>query len=105
MVVFECALRWLESQGDTDPAHLLLVKKWRDLAANRRGEAKKQTTNTVHKHRMVHADKHSIFLYKNLQKEVYSITTLHILSYGHFLSYGHPLVPDRPDKGGSTVLQ
>ena len=24
---FECALQWLESQGDTDPAHLMLVKK------------------------------------------------------------------------------
>ena len=26
-----------------------------------------------------------------------------IPSYGHFLSYGHPLVPDHPDKRGSTV--
>ena len=24
------------------------------------------------------------------------------LSYGHFLSYRHPLVPHRPDKGGSN---
>ena len=39
---FECALEWLEAQGDTDPVHLMLVKKWRDQAAVLRGEAQKQ---------------------------------------------------------------
>ena len=39
---FECALEWLESQGDTDPAHLMLVKNWRDLAAQHRVQAAKQ---------------------------------------------------------------
>ena len=29
---FETALTWLEAQGDSDPAHLLLVQKWRNCA-------------------------------------------------------------------------
>ena len=33
---FSTALKWLESQGDIEPAHLLLVKQWRDLAARKR---------------------------------------------------------------------
>ena len=28
---FETALKWLEGQSDTDPFHLLLVRKWRDI--------------------------------------------------------------------------
>ena len=32
---FETALKWLEIQADTDPVHLLLVKKWRDTAAKK----------------------------------------------------------------------
>lgn len=30
---FECALVWLESHDEVDPAHVLLVKNWRDQAA------------------------------------------------------------------------
>ena len=30
---FGTALEWLEAQGDVDIAHLLLVKKWKDIAA------------------------------------------------------------------------
>ena len=40
------ALEWLESQVDTDPLHLLLVKKWKDTAAQKRGELQKQTKLT-----------------------------------------------------------
>ena len=29
---FNTALKWLEAQTDIDPVHLLLVKKWRDIA-------------------------------------------------------------------------
>ena len=32
---FETALRWLEAQEGTDPFHLLLVKRWRDTAAQK----------------------------------------------------------------------
>lgn len=39
---FEIALEWLESQ-QADPAHLMLVKKWRDQAAVKRGAALKQS--------------------------------------------------------------
>ena len=41
---FEIALRWLEGQSDTDPFHLLLVRKWRDTAAQKRTQTLKQTT-------------------------------------------------------------
>ena len=40
---FNTALRWLESQCNVDPVHLLLVKKWRDTAAQKRGENLKQS--------------------------------------------------------------
>ena len=43
---FGTALEWLESQADTDPLHLLLVKKWKDTAAQKRGELQKQTKLT-----------------------------------------------------------
>jgi len=43
---FDCALEWLESQGNTDLAHLLLVKGWRDDAAQRRWKTVKQTKIT-----------------------------------------------------------
>jgi len=39
---FEIALEWLESQ-QADSAHLMLVKKWRDQAAVKRGAALKQS--------------------------------------------------------------
>ena len=51
---FETALEWLQSQGDTYPAHLLLVQKWKNSVAMKRMETKKQTKlssyfiNTVH---------------------------------------------------------
>ncbi len=32
---FDTALKWLESKGNTHPAHLMLVKSWRDDAAQR----------------------------------------------------------------------
>ncbi len=32
---FDTALEWLESKGNTNPAHLMLVKSWRDTAAQR----------------------------------------------------------------------
>ena len=32
---FQTALDWLEVQSDTDPSHLLLVRKWRDTAARK----------------------------------------------------------------------
>ena len=38
----DISLQWLESQG-TDPAHLLLVKKWRDTAARMRHDSLRQT--------------------------------------------------------------
>ena len=41
---FNTALKWLEAQTDIDPVHLLLVKKWRDSAARKRGENLKQNT-------------------------------------------------------------
>ena len=41
----DTSLRWLESQG-TAPAHLLLVKKWRDTAACKRQESLRQTNIT-----------------------------------------------------------
>ena len=41
---FETALKWLEGQSDTDPFHLLLVRKWRDTAAQKRVQTLKQTT-------------------------------------------------------------
>ena len=44
---FEVALQWLESQGTTDPAHLQLVKQWRDQAASKRITSLKQTNLTL----------------------------------------------------------
>ena len=41
---FNMALKWLEAQTDINPVHLLLVKKWRDSAARKRGENLKQNT-------------------------------------------------------------
>ena len=41
---FKMALKWLEGQSDTDPFHLLLVRKWRDTAAQKRVQTMKQTT-------------------------------------------------------------
>ncbi len=38
----DTTMKWLESQDDTDPTHLLLVQKWRDKAAVKRTEALKQ---------------------------------------------------------------
>ena len=32
---FDTALKWLESLGDVNPSHLLLVKKWGDIAARK----------------------------------------------------------------------
>ncbi len=29
---FDTAMEWLESEGNTHPAHLMLVKSWRDVA-------------------------------------------------------------------------
>ncbi len=43
---FQCAFEWLEQQGDTDPAHLMLVKKWRDRAAQCCEKSRKQTKIT-----------------------------------------------------------
>ena len=43
---FECALQQLQSKGDTDPAHLLLVKNWRDLAAQHRALSLNQSKIT-----------------------------------------------------------
>ncbi len=48
---FDIGLKWLESIGNTDPAHLLLVQKWRDLAAIKRTESLKQTKITQSFHR------------------------------------------------------
>ncbi len=39
---FDTALKWLESKGNTHPAHLMLVKSWRDDAAQRRLKSMKQ---------------------------------------------------------------
>ena len=41
---FNTALKWLEARTDIDPVHLLLVKKWGDIAARKRGENLKQNT-------------------------------------------------------------
>ncbi len=43
---FDIGLKRLESIGNTDPAHPLLVQKWRDLAAIKRTESLKQTKIT-----------------------------------------------------------
>ncbi len=43
---FDTALKWLESKGNTHSAHLMLVKSWRDDAAQRRLKSKKQTKIT-----------------------------------------------------------
>ncbi len=43
---FDTALEWLESKGNTYPAHLMLVKSWRDDAAQRRLKFMKQTKIT-----------------------------------------------------------
>ena len=44
---FDTALHWLESLGNTDPAHLLLVQTWRDLAACKTSETLKQKKNYI----------------------------------------------------------
>ena len=44
---FEVALQWLESQGTTDPAHLQLIKHWKDQAACKRITSLKQTNLTL----------------------------------------------------------
>ena len=41
---FQTALDWLEAQSDTDPSRLLLVRKWRDTAAQKRANAMKQSS-------------------------------------------------------------
>ena len=41
----DVSLQWLESQG-TDPAHLLLVKKWHDTVARMRCEPLRKTDIT-----------------------------------------------------------
>ncbi len=43
---FHTPLKWLESNGNTHPAHLMLVKSWRDDAAQRRLKSMKQTKIT-----------------------------------------------------------
>ncbi len=43
---FNTALKWLESKGNTHSAHLMLVKSWRDDAAQRRLKSIKQTKIT-----------------------------------------------------------
>ncbi len=43
---FDTALEWLESKGNTHPAHLMLVKSWRDDAAQPRLKSMKQTKIT-----------------------------------------------------------
>ena len=43
---FDVGLKRLELQGDTDPAHLLMAQKWRDLAAAKRTDSLKQTKIT-----------------------------------------------------------
>ncbi len=40
------ALEWLEFKGNTHPAHLMLVKSWRDDAAQRSLKSMKQTKIT-----------------------------------------------------------
>jgi hypothetical protein len=37
---FETSLRWLEAQPNIDPFHLLLVRKWRDCAAQKEPKLK-----------------------------------------------------------------
>ncbi len=46
--LFDTALEWLESKGSTDPAHLMLVKGWRDDAAKERWRSMKQTKITFY---------------------------------------------------------
>ncbi len=43
---FDTALEWLESKGNTHPAHLMLVKSWRDDAAQPSLKSMKQTKIT-----------------------------------------------------------
>ena len=40
----ETVLEWLEFQGDTQIEHLLLVKKWRNSAAEKRVQTSKQAS-------------------------------------------------------------
>ena len=42
----DCALEGLESEGDTDPARLMCIKKWKDVAAQRHWKTVKQTKIT-----------------------------------------------------------
>ncbi len=46
LVLLSTALEWLESKGNTHPAHLTLVKSWRDDAAQRRLKSMEQTKIT-----------------------------------------------------------
>ncbi len=43
---FDTTLEWLESKGNTHPAHLMLVKSWRDDAAQPSLKSMKQTKIT-----------------------------------------------------------
>ncbi len=43
---FDTALEWLESKGNTHPAHLMLGKSWRDDAAQPSLKSMKQTKIT-----------------------------------------------------------
>ncbi len=43
---FDTALEWLEFKGNTHPAHLMLVKSWRDDAAQPSLKSMKQTKIT-----------------------------------------------------------
>ncbi len=43
---FDTALEWLESKGNTHPAHLMLVKSWRADAAQLSLKSMKQTKIT-----------------------------------------------------------
>ena len=45
-ITFETGLKWLESQEGTDPFHLLLIKRWRDTAAQKRQQKLKQSKVT-----------------------------------------------------------
>ena len=93
---FNTALKWLEAQTDIDPVHLLLVKKWRDIAARKWGENLKQNTISSYFIKQWMLNKYTSIVYCTvlLKKN---------LSYGQFLRYRHPLVPHRPDKGGFSV--
>ena len=56
---FDIALKWLESQCDTNPVHLLLVKKWRYCSYEPSEEPRTEYNN--------------ILLYKNSEKCLHNI--------------------------------